>query len=279
MSTKSLNICKYIVFISACFAVIIMVLIFRHANQSEEETFADSESINTVKNNLLAIQTLKNQIYSIPPSNVSTDVGSDLILEDVGNLNAEFQLKFIQQLQDAEIDNLKDQLKNMPDVPELNANRPVKSIKHLGTGRLFSVLKHPEQSGSQFSVVVDPDNATCLKYNAGYPDDANIDLTACDINYVAPDQKFILETITNNKEFNEMLSPDFAERYAVSPDFGFGAYPFSVIRPVIKNANGIYNTAATECMTLGSGGLSVEPCTGKESQRFTPLDIDVKLGL
>jgi hypothetical protein len=77
-----------------------------------------------------------------------------------------------------------------------------------------------------------------------------------------------------------MLNPNERAKYSVSTDYGFGVYPFSVIKTA-AHAGGAFDThvASAECITLDNAGLSIEPCTGKESQRFTMTDIPVDLGI
>jgi hypothetical protein len=206
---------------------------------------------------------------------------------DSTNLDAEYQVKFIQELQNREITNLESwlaQLKGLLEKPITYDANKVKSVKHIPTGKLFGVLKNPNQVGQQISIIIDPKNATCIKYTtptvSSNKDEPvkNIDLTACDYNPRAPEQKFMLETVTSNTEFNNMLKPSERDKYSVSADYGFGVYPFSVIKTA-AHSNGPFDThvASSECITLDNTGLSIEPCTGKESQRFTMTDIPVDL--
>ena len=216
------------------------------------------------------------------------------------NLDSEYQIKFIQELQNQEITNLESTiggLKNkMATINKRdNAGKggqsaEFTSIKHIPTGKLFGILKNPNQVGPQISVIIDPKNATCLKYvtpdkTQSTPDTQikNIDLTACDYNPVAPGQKFIIETVTNNNDFNSMISTTQKDKYAVSPDYGFGVYPFSVLKASVPNTSYAVDMhmpiEPAECITLDNSGLSIEPCTGKESQRFTVTNIPFTLDL
>ena len=247
---------------------------------SQQEPFQSVEqNINANKDRILNVIGLMNQHYPLVPDDVNvygwsqSNANSPLKLEDMGNLNSEFQLKFIQQLQDAEIANLQKRLKSLP----INNDNPAEAsaVKHLQTGRLFETIKHPRQIGKQFSVMVDKQNGTCLKRIPDADIENNIDLTACDYNVNAVGQKYLLETVSNNQDFNSMLNPEDApeiyNKYRVDNLFGYGTYPFSVIKTANKAGN-VY-TAGTECITLDSNGLSIEPCTGKESQRFSVFTV------
>jgi len=226
--------------------------------------------------------------YGLTDPNI--DANSPLKIDST-NLDAEYQVKFIQELQNKEIANLASWLEQLkgrtPTKPNVYDSNTVKSVKHIPTGKLFGVLKNPNQVGQQISVIIDPKNATCIKHitpvtvsvNKDEPI-KNIDLTACDYNPRAPGQKFILETVTSNSEFNNMLNPNERVKYSVSDDYGFGVYPFSVIKTATHTGGAFdTHTASAECITLDASGLSIEPCTGKESQRFTMTDIPVDLGI
>ena len=253
------------------------------SKSSQQDPFQSVEqNINANKDYILNVIGLMNQHYPLVPDDVNmygwqdTNANSPLKLEDMGNLNSEFQLKFIQQLQDAEITNLQKRLKSLP-IKNDNPAEP-SGVKHLQSGRLFETIKHPRQIGSQFSVMVDKQNGTCIKRVPDADIEDNVDLTACDYNVNAVGQKFLLETVNNNQDFNNMLNPDDApdiyNKYRVDNLFGYGTYPFSVIKTAnLYKAGNVYK-AGTECITLDSNGLSVEPCTGKESQRFSVFTND-----
>lgn len=284
-----------------CLIVVIIVVILHSYKLWKTEGFITSTlsgsnqiSINNNKNYLDNIIRLMKQKYP----NVDTTLNNYGLTDpninpesplkiDSTNLDAEYQVKFIQELQNREIDNLEywlEQLKGRtPTKPNVYDSNTVKSVKHIPTGKLFGVLKNPNQVGPQISIIVDPKNATCIKHVT--PESVNndsiiknIDLTACDYNPRAPGQKFIIETVTNNSEFNKMLNPTEYAKYSVSNDYGFGVYPFSVIKTAAPTSSAFdTHIASPECITLDNSGLSIEPCTGKESQRFTMTDIPVDL--
>lgn len=230
--------------------------------------------------------TLSNYGLTDPNSNIDSPLKLDST-----NIDSEYQIKFIQELQDREIANLESNLvelkKILPTKPLVYDSNKVKSVKHIPTGKLFGILKNPNQLGQQISIIIDPKNATCLKKITPPANTKegelikNIDLTACDYNPLASGQKFMIETVNDNSQFNEMLAPEEKERYSVSSNYGFGVYPFSVIKSAKPISSSAFDThiPSTECITLDESGLSIEPCTGKESQRFTPMDISVNLGI
>lgn len=293
---------KWLLFVLFLIAVIVIIIIHSYKLWNKESfidstlTISDKNNINDNKiylNNIIRLMkqkysnidtTLNN--YNLTDPNI--DIDSPLKIDST-NLDAEYQVKFIQELQNKEITNLESWLKalnsRIQTKPTLYDSNTVKSVKHIPTGKLFGVLKNPNQVGQQISIIIDPKNATCIKHvvpkKSSTKDDIikNIDLTACDYNPQAPGQKFILETVTSNAEFNKMLSPAELSKYGVSEDFGFGVYPFSVIKTAspINDAFDTH-TPLSECISLDNSGLSIEPCTGKESQRFTMTDIPVDIG-
>lgn len=306
---------KGLLFILFLIVVIVIVIIHSYKlwnngsnNGSNTEGFvtdllsvSNQTSINANKTQLNDILRLMKQQYpnvdttlnNYGLSDPNNNPNSPLKIEST-NLDAEYQVKFIQELQNKEIANLESwlsQLKeNIPSKPIIHDSNKFKSVKHIPTGKLFGILKNPNQVGQQISIIIDPKNATCIKHispsissnistNIDEPI-KNIDLTACDYNPSAPGQKFMLETVTNNTEFNAMLNPNERAKYGVSLDYGFGIYPFSVIK-TSEHTGGAFDihSASSECITLDTSGLSIEPCTGKESQRFTMTDIPVDLGI
>lgn len=300
---------KGLIFILVLIAVIVVIIIHSYKiwntkaimnNEGFDNlTVSNKNNINTNKIYLDNILRLMKQQYPNVDTTLNNYGLSDPNINpnsplkiDTTNLDAEYQVKFIQELQNREITNLESWLSQLKDkIPEkpvvYDANK-VNSVKHIPTGKLFGVLKNPTQVGPQISIIVDPKNATCIRHvtpktinttNKNEPIN-NIDLTACDYNPRAPGQKFILETVTNNIEFNNMLNPNERSKYSVSDEYGFGVYPFSVIKTSVPNT-GAFDThiATTECITLDNSGLSIEPCTGKESQRFTMTEIPVDLGI
>lgn len=271
--------------------------------QTAPLTVSDTTNINNAKTNLKDILLLLNQQYPNANSDLSvyglldptTNPESPLKLDST-NLDSEYQIKFIQELQNREISQLEstmDVLKGKVNSSGINNGKTgnsgsIRSIKHIPTGKLFGIIKNPNQVGPQISVIIDPKNATCLKYvvptntqTSGSDTVKNIDLTACDYNPNAPGQKFIIETITNNSEFNNMLNATQKTKYEVSPDYGFGVYPFSVLKASVPDTSYAVDmhmpVEPAECITLDNSGLSIEPCTGKDSQRFAATDIQVNM--
>lgn len=237
-------------------------------------------TVNKVRDDISSIMSALSPIYALPQKSINAYGFSDsnpespLKLDDLGNLSAEFQLNFIQQLQDAEINELQSRLSQLPITDKVNTGAKASQVKHLATGKVYNLLKSADQIGDQFGFITDSQNAVCLKHITD-PAGNTVDLTACDYNYNAPGQKFLLETVTSNDTFNDMLDPDrkpeIYNKYKVDPMFGFGTYPFSVIKTASIGDTGLYERG-TECITLDSSGLSIEPCTGKDTQRFTPFN-------
>lgn len=310
---KTNVIIKGLLFVLVLIAVIVIVIIHSYkiwntglnteGFVNDILTVNNQTSINNNKTYLNDILRLMKQQYPIVDTTLNhygltdpnIDANSPLKI-DPTNLDAEYQVNFIQELQNKEIGNLESWLTQLKErIPPANQvlydSNTVKSVKHIPTGKLFGVLKNPNQVGQQISIIIDPKNATCIKYitpamsaNVSYANKnepvKNIDLTACDYNPRAPGQKFMLETVTSNSEFNNMLNANERAKYSISADYGFGVYPFSVIKTA-RPAGGAFDThvASAECITLDNSGLSIEPCTGKESQRFTMTDIPVDLGI
>lgn len=294
-------------------SVLVIIIIFLIINSYKKWNAMHVESFETVELTENATNTINSNKYRLDSiirlmkqkypdidinlnnyglTNPNEDLTSPLKIDST-NLDSEFQVRFIQELQNREITDLESWFallkERMPTQNEKYDSNKVQSVKHIPTGKLFGVLKNPNQLGQQISVIIDPKNATCLKHMNVVPSEQkndepikNIDLTACDYNPLATEQKFLLETITNNMEFNNMLNPSEYNKYSVSPNYGFGVYPFSVIK-VAKHTDNkkTFDThiSSPECITLDNSGLSIEPCTGKESQRFTLTDIPVELSV
>jgi len=237
-------------------------------------------TVNKVRDDISSVMSALSPIYALPQKSINAYGFSDsnpespLKLDDLGNLSAEFQLNFIQQLQDAEINELQSRLSQLPITNKLDTGSRSSKVKHLATGKVYNLLKSADQIGDQFGFITDSQNAVCLKHVTDTAGNT-VDLTACDYNYNAPGQKFLLETVTSNDTFNDMLDPDrnpeIYNKYKVDPMFGFGTYPFSVIKTATIGETGLYGKG-TECITLDGSGLSIEPCTGKDTQRFMPFN-------
>ena len=237
-------------------------------------------TVNAVRDDISSIMSALSPIYALPQKSINaygfseSNPDSPLKLDDLGNLSAEFQLNFIQQIQDAEINELQSRLSKLPIKSKLDNGSSAGHVKHLSTGKVYNLLKSADQIGDQFGFITDSQNAVCLKH-VNDPAGNTADLTACDYNYNAPGQKFLLETVTSNDTFNDMLDPDrkpeIYNKYKVDPMFGYGTYPFSVIKTAELGENGLYQRG-NECITLDGSGLSVEPCTGKDTQRFMPFN-------
>ena len=235
-------------------------------------------TVNKNKNNIVSIMNLMNKQYPDIANDITKygltdpniDVNSPLNL-NLNNLNTEFRVKFIQEQQNKEIAELENELKHMPKLNTVIGE--INSIKHQ-YGGLFGLLSSPNQIGEHYSIVVKPEQGLCIQHINTPDTQNNINLTACDYNPVALNQKFILEPVNNNTEFNAMLEPDMIDGYGVTQLDAFNPYPFTVIRTATKNPaspNTDFHIPGTNCVTIDNNNeLSLEPCVGKESQRFYP---------
>jgi hypothetical protein len=123
-------------------------------------TIGDVTPINDTKTKLNDILRLMTQQY--PNSNPELSVygltdpvsnSSSPLKLNSDNLDSEYQIKFIQELQDQEVTNLESTLgglKNKMAAINKNVNTDsnspkLTSIKHIPTGKLFGILKNPNQ--------------------------------------------------------------------------------------------------------------------------------------
>ena len=239
------------------------------------------ELIDELNANRIALMNIKSaqsqKILDIDP-NVSKYISADAVFPDElkNKLNADFDIRFSQQLQDADINDLNRQL---TELKQKTSNLPVAPtkymLKNLG-GSAFNMLGTP----NDFSLQINPNNAKCLsfsQYGINNPEiitGVGINGTGseqlyksaadvqCDIGGSDKTQRFKVSEITNNNDFNKLVG----ETYAVPPYYTLNNYPFMVAQPV--DGTIMSSGMIKECITFDESGLSVEPCTGTESQRW-----------
>ena len=237
-----------------------------------------ADELNATRTALMNIKSAQNQrILDIDPD-VSKYIDADAVFPDElkNKLSADFDIRFSQQLQDADINDLNRQLFELKQKTANLPAAPTKYIlKNLG-GPAFNMLGTP----NDFSLQINPSNAKCLsfsQYGINNPEiitGIGINRTGteqlyksaadvqCDIGGSDKTQRFKLSEITNNKDFNKLVG----ETYAVPPYYTLNNYPFMVAQPI----DGTIMPAGMikECITFDNSGLSVEPCNGSDTQRW-----------
>lgn len=237
-----------------------------------------ADELNATRTALMNIKQAQNQkILDIDP-NVGKYINTDAVFPDElkNKLNADFNIRFSQQLQDADINDLNRQLSELK---QKTSNLPVAPtkymLKNLG-GSAFNMLGTP----NDFSLQINPNNAKCLsfsKYGINNPEiltGVGINGTGteklyksaadvqCDAGGSDKEQRFKLSEITNNADFNKLVG----ETYAVPPYYSLNNYPFMVAQPV--DGTILPSGMIKECITFDESGLSVEPCNGSDTQRW-----------
>lgn len=200
---------------------------------------------------------------------------------ELGKINKGLQVEFIQALQDAEINGLKERLEQVINEGKqkgiLLANSsssqsmPAKGhplrIRHLQSGAVYSTVSRergPSAASKPFGIILDKNRGTCIQYisqpSSQNNDGHTIEVVGCDYNPELSNQRFFLKKITSNDTFNRALHPDYT-MYAIPEYNTLNAYPYYVVVP--KD-----DTKGVMCLTIDSSGVSIEPCIGKQSQRF-----------
>lgn len=272
------------------FAVIVIVIIIgciwysyrltnRAAIQMSSEGFKTyGELVAELNNNRTAIMNIKQlqnqKLIDIDP-NVNKYINAEAIFSDElkDRLSNDFDIRFSQELQDTDIKDLQSQLdvlkQKMSKLPPIPTRYKLKSLG----GSAFNMLGAP----NDFSLQINPIEAQCLSFSPlGYNNPSATTNTLrgiektyessgnvqCDISGADKQQRFKLTEINNNQEFNKLVG----DLYSVPDYYNLNNYPFLVAQPVDGQlrADGMLG----ECITFDNSGLSVEPCTGKESQRW-----------
>lgn len=231
--------------------------------------------LNANRTAMMDIKQLQDQkLMDIDP-NVSKYITTSAIFPDElrDRLAADFDIRFSQQLQDTDIKDLQGQLdvlkQKMSKLPPMPTRYMLKSLG----GSAFNMLGTP----NDFSLQINPQVARCLSFSAlGFNNPAETSDTLrgiektyksagdvqCDIGGGDKSQRFKLTEITNNRDFNKLVG----DLNSVPDYYNLNNYPFLVAQPVDGElrADGMLG----ECITFDNSGLSVEPCNGKETQRW-----------
>lgn len=272
----------------AFWIIIITVLIiagligysYKLANRAKVEGFTTYDKLatdlNQNRDKLLSISKNQNQVtLDIDPDVTKYISASGIFPEELKQrLNTNFDFKLSQKLQDTEIQNLQGELDTLKQKMAKLPSVPTKyMLKNLG-GSAFSMLGSP----NDFSLQIDPNAAKCLGFSLSgireldkdskdklYKSAHNLQ---CDAGGQDKTQRFKLTEINNNMEFNRLVG----DAYSVSSYYTLNTYPFMVAQPVngTLREDGMIN----ECITFDNSGLSVEPCTGPETQRWHTYSVN-----
>jgi hypothetical protein len=237
-----------------------------------------ADELNATRTALMNIKSAQNQKILDIDTNVGKYIDGDVIFPDElkDKLIADFDVRFSQQLQDADITDLNRQLDELRKKTVNLPAAPTKyMLKNLG-GSAFNMLGTP----NDFSLQINPSNAKCLsfsQYGINNPETitgVGINGTGteqlyksagdvqCDIGGSNKSQRFKLSEITSNQDFNKLVG----ETYAVPPYYTLNNYPFMVAQPI--DGTVMPSGMIKECITFDNSGLSVEPCNGSETQRW-----------
>jgi hypothetical protein len=227
--------------------------------------------LNQNRTNLLKISNVQNQALVDIDPDVTKYIQADNIFttELEQRLNTSFDIQFSQKLQDTELQDLQGQLETLKQ--KMSKLPPVPSnymLKNLG-GSAFSMLGTP----NDFSLRINPNEARCLGFSSyGISNPMNPDSLSpeyksstsiqCDAGGGDKTQRFKLTEIKNNQDFNRLVG----DTHEVPDYYTLNNYPFMVAQPVngTLREDGMLN----ECITFDNSGLSVEACTGAETQRW-----------
>lgn len=231
--------------------------------------------LNANRNNLLNIVKNQNQVaLDVDPDVTKYINASNIFPEELKQrLNTNFDIRFSQRLQDEDIKNLNNELNNLKQ--KMAKIQPVPSkyiLKSLG-GSAFNMLGSP----NDFSLQNAPHAAKCLGFSlSGMRETDALDKGVyksaislqCDEGGRDKTQRFKLTEINNNTEYNRLVG----DIYSVPDYYTLNTYPFMVAQPVngTLRADGMIN----ECITFDNSGLSVEPCTGNDTQRWHTYSVN-----
>ena len=243
----------------------------RGARPEGFKTYGDlATELNKNRADLLSISKNQNQVILDVDPDVTKYISADNIFPEElkQRLNTNFDIRFSQKLQDTEIQDLQGQLDALKQKMAKLPPAPTKYIlKNLG-GSAFSMLGSP----NDFSLRIDPNTAKCLGFSLsgirepGKNNKAGVYNSAlnlqCDTGGLDKTQRFKLTEINDNSGFNKLVG----DAYSVPEYYTLNSYPFMVAQP----ANGTLRPDGmiNECITFDNSGLSVEPCTGSDTQRW-----------
>ncbi len=249
----------------------------RGAKTEGFKTYSElANELNENRTDLLNISKNQNQIILDVDPDVTKYISADSIFPEElkQRLNTNFDIRFSQKLQDTEIQDLQGQL----DALKLKMSKlppsPTKYIlKNLG-GSAFDMLGTP----NDFSLRMDPNAARCLGFSlSGIRElgennkdgvyKSSLDVQ-CDAGGLDKTQRFKLTEITDNLQFNKLVG----DAYSVPEYYTLNTYPFMVAQPVngTLRPDGMIN----ECITFDNSGLSVEPCTGNDTQKWHTYSVN-----
>lgn len=264
--------------------VIVIILIciwysYKLTNRGPPEGFKTyGELVNELNANRTAIMNIKQlqeqKLVDIDP-NVDKYITANAIFPDElkDKLATDFDIRFSQQLQDTDIKDLQNQLDVLKQKLTKLPPTPTRyMLKSLG-GSAFNMLGTP----NDFSLQINPQEARCLSFSPlGYNNPSettetlrgvektyeSAGIVQCDIGGSDKSQRFKLTEINNNREFNKLVG----DLHSVPNYYNLNNYPFLVAQPMDGQLR--VDGLLGECITFDSSGLSVEPCTGKDTQRW-----------
>lgn len=255
---------------------------------TSEYSYSDIiDKINTNKNHLNEISKYRRYVIYPTPTTIGDFIKAGSIIKDEhkNNLQKDFNVNFLQHLQDKEIESLEadlaelDKLKKQmnPDKRSLS-----KGLKGVNSGAVLKIgykddIAYDFINKPKFSLVMDENKQSCVSYMPSKNVNPNNEVitvkeVGCDYDINNNQQKFNYKKISSNADFNNALHPD-NKQYSIADYYQLNNYPFYIVHPFDKDKNGSYDVNERECLTLNSDGLSVEPCVLKQTQQFLLSDL------
>ena len=195
------------------------------------------------------------------------------------NLITESVVDISQRLQDNDIKKLQNKIKNLE--RNIVTTQDSNYIKHISTGKVFEILNDSENN--KF-LEVNKDLNLCLSHDHNkLTDDSiqkmindkkeveNINLEHCDFD--SNKQYIYLSNEINspdNSDFNNELHKSCKQYGSLSENSKLNNYPFYHLYPEDYDSNSNLKDKKY-CLTLDNEHLSIEKCSGKNSQRFLKI--------
>tara|TARA_B100000902_G_scaffold399372_1_gene469927 strand:+ start:7622 stop:8557 length:936 start_codon:yes stop_codon:yes gene_type:complete len=233
-----------------------------------------------IQRSLSYVLSLQNQNYI---DELRDEERTDILNELKDNFNqkniiSESVIDISQRLQDKDIEKLQNEIQKIKTTitkPESNY------VKHISTGKVFEILNDPNNTNNNQYLEVNKDLNLCLshKHNKLTNNDIqkmiddkeeveNINLEHCDFD---SDKQYIYlsNKIKNpdNSDFNNELHESCKQYSSLSENSKLNNYPFYHLYPEDYD-NNLDLKDKKYCLTLDNEHMSIEKCSGKNSQRF-----------
>ena len=234
--------------------------------------------MNDIESSLSSVLNLQSQNYNNELSDENiTNILNELKDEfNQKNIISESVIDISQKLQDKDIEKLQNEIQNIKTTitkPESNY------VKHISTGKVFEILNDPNNNNQYLEVNKDLNLCLSNEHNKltddsiqtmidGKKEVENINLEHCDFD---SDKQYIYlsNKIENpdNSDFNNELHHSIKQYGSLSENSKLNNYPFYHLYPEDYDKDQKLKNKKY-CLTLDNDHLSIEKCSGKNSQRF-----------